>query len=325
MKKSDKYTNEGLFFNQLYCLLTLIIACTIDSSWGQTQKTIVTSIPPLHFLLQDIGGSLINSLPNEINTSSDFHHFQIKPSQIIKWSSADRILWLGPHWEPLLAKAFQKIDQDKLWIAGQTEGLNLLPIRNPPAPHKDTNYTEKDPHFWLSLENTRALALWLQDKLSTLLPKHSAYFEQRTQTFTKHLEQLQTQWLDKKNKPDVIYYYVAEHDAFQYLEPTLGLTLLGTLNTNHHTPISLGQLTSLQKSIQKKQIHCLVILSNQPQRWMLKLFSSKVHIVTTDPFGQNNSLRPNQWKNSYYLSFLTHTLEQLSTCINKATPQKNTS
>ena len=89
---------------------------------------------------------------------------------------------------------------------------------------------EIDPHLWQDVTNAQAYVEVIRDRLLQLDPEHAAGYAERTDSYLRELDELDTYVMDSvASIPKERRNLVTTHDAYGYLAARYGMTVAGTV------------------------------------------------------------------------------------------------
>lgn len=181
------------------------------------------------------------------------HHYQLRPADRLALSRADLVLWMGPAHEGFLGRVLPP--EERLLTAQSLPGLVLKPKRRPDG--DSVILGSVDAHAWLATRNAAVIALALAEALAGRDPAHAAAFRRNASAFAARLDALsRTQTTLFSRLPQRSY--LAYHDAYQYLEPALGLRFRGSLLSGDEDRPGAKHFLRLSTRIRQENLGCLL-------------------------------------------------------------------
>lgn len=181
------------------------------------------------------------------------HDYALRPSDRRALALADIVLRIGPAHDAFLNRALS--GRTGITVEAQSlTGMTLLRQRqrdgsaNPGA--------AVDAHVWLHPGNAAVIAQALAGVLAEADPAHAADYRRNARQFAQRLEAL-GQRLGKPASPGGRP-YVAYHDAYQYLEPSLGLRYRGSLTLDAESKPGARHFQLMVERIRTERISCLL-------------------------------------------------------------------
>jgi len=139
-----------------------------------------------------------------------------------------------------------------------------------------------NPHYWLSLENSKKIAINITKKLSEIDRNNKNFYSANLNKFfdeIKNLKQLSETIKNKKNKKIVI-----THPGFDYLAKEIGLEIIGYLKTEEGEGINPKEILNLAIKIKENNIKTLFVekgMIDQAIIQFAKIYN--LNIVELDP------------------------------------------
>lgn len=213
---------------------------------------IVTTIKPLTLIANAVTEGV--EQPEQLLPAGvSAHHYALKPSERVRLQQADLVVWVGSSHETFL--------QPLLHNRSHAISLETLPQGQRLAwRHLDTLQAQAhtlDSHLWLSPHNAILLAYKIAEVRGQQKPQFAARYQANAAAFAKNLnmavaeEHGRIAALPQRN-------YLAYHDAYQYLETSLGLHYRGSLNINPEQKAGIKHLLTLKNQVQQQGWHCLL-------------------------------------------------------------------
>lgn len=202
------------------------------------------------------------------------HHGSISPGDIKAIQDSKFVVWFG---EPLENNLAASLNSAPNAIAlFKFDAFNRHPLRD--IKGKPIAGT-LDPHIWLDPQNAKAITRALAVIHSHANPEYKKLYHANAQKFAQRLDKevLAT----KQSTASKILPYWAYHDAYQYMEDSLKLQLIGSLSTDHHLAPKASQLRWLNEQRPAKQM-CLVSPSAPAKGLLTKLQPVKSTVQAED-------------------------------------------
>ncbi|AZU63686.1 metal ABC transporter solute-binding protein, Zn/Mn family [Neobacillus mesonae] len=242
-----------LFILSFILPLSIILsACANEApSKNKSQLQIYTTVYPLQYFTEQIGGKYVN-----VNTiyppGSDEHTFEPSQKDMMKLADSDLFFYIGLGLEGFVEKAKETLKNEHVTLVPAAEKLQLP---------KDSSYEDPDheedpdhdhhgdinPHVWLDPVYSKEMAGVIRDHLIQKMPQQKDYFDQNYQKLAVDLDKLNQQFTDtiSKGKHKQI---IVTHAAFGYWEKRYGLeqiSISGLSTTNEPTQKGLEKIISL--------------------------------------------------------------------------------
>lgn len=214
---------------------------------------VLASIRPLALIAQAVAGDKAN-VQQLVPNGSSSHDYQLKPSDRQRLSRADIILWVGPAHEGFLQRSIAA-SRAVIVTAQKLPGIHLLAQRRP-----DGNATlpdTVDAHLWLDADNAVVIARALAEELAGREPAKAAVYRRNAAEFATHIALFKSRWAPRfQGLPSRSF--IAYHDAYQYLEPMLGLNYRGSLVTGAEGKPSAKHFLLVSQKIRQEGIACFL-------------------------------------------------------------------
>ncbi len=239
------------------------------------QKTqVAISNYPL-FLLSEV---VTKGAPSGIlllNVGDIGHHGGLSPSDMKTIKNSRYVVWFGDSLETNLTKTLAT-KNNTISLYG-LKGFNRQPRRDVQGkPIANT----LDPHIWLDPNNAKAITRALGAIYSRANPAYQQRYAANVQAFATQMDAAVAQ-VAKPAKSTKLRPYWAYHDAFQYIEPTLKLEMVGALTTDHHLPPKASQMRWLNNNRPQKTL-CVLLQTDSNQGVLNKLAPVKSSVQQED-------------------------------------------
>ena len=202
------------------------------------------------------------------------HHGSISPGDIKAIQNSKFVVWFG---EPLENNLATTLNSAPNAIAlFKFDAFTRHPLRD--VQGKAITGT-LDPHIWLDPENAKAITRALAVIHSHANPQYKKLYHANAQKFAQRMDRAVA--AANKNRPQQALPYWAYHDAYQYMEDSAKLRLIGSLSTDHHLAPKASQLRWLNEQRPAKQM-CLVSPSRPAKGLLAKLQPVKSTVQAED-------------------------------------------
>lgn len=252
---------------------TLILFSSIMMS--AHAATVSVSNYPLFLLSQAVteGAPSANQL---LQAGEVGHHGSISPGDIKAIQESTFVVWFGESLENNLASSLNTAPNAISLFA--FDAFNRHPLRDVKGkPIANT----LDPHIWLDPENAKAITRALAVIHSHANPQYKSLYQANAKKFAQRMDRT-VKVMQQGNQKT--YPYWAYHDAYQYIEASLGLQMIGSLSADHHLSPKASQLRWLNEQRPAKQM-CLVAQSNPAKGLLAKLQPVNTTVQAEDMSG----------------------------------------
>ena len=191
------------------------------------------------------------------------HHGSISPGDIKAIQDSTFVVWFGESLENNLAANLN--DAPNSIALFKFDAFNRHPLRD--IKGKPIAGT-LDPHIWLDPNNAKAITRALAVIHSHANPQYKKLYHANAQKFAQRMDAaVAGSNSSAKQKP---LPYWAYHDAYQYMENSINLQLIGSLSTDDHLAPKASQLRWLNEQRPANQM-CLVSPSAPAKGLLAKL------------------------------------------------------
>ncbi|MEK6220357.1 MAG: metal ABC transporter substrate-binding protein [Psychrobacter cryohalolentis] len=191
------------------------------------------------------------------------HHGSISPGDIKAIQDSTFVVWFGESLENNLAANLN--DAPNSIALFKFDAFNRHPLRD--IKGKPIAGT-LDPHIWLDPNNAKAITRALAVIHSHADPQYKELYHANAQKFAQRMDAaVAGSNSSAKQKP---LPYWAYHDAYQYMENSMNLQLIGSLSTDDHLAPKASQLRWLNEQRPAKKM-CLVSPSVPAKGLLAKL------------------------------------------------------
>ena len=208
-------------------ILSLIVLGLFSSAQA---ATLLASTHPLYLIAKAVTEG-IETPALLIPPEQDGHHLQLRPQDRQRIQQSDFVLWVGPSYESALTSLLK--DQPNAIALTDLTAFRRVSLRDVQG---RAIAGSTDPHLWLDPQNAVKIATVIATVRAIQFPAHAHQYRQNAQRFSQRMQLVIKQY---RSKPQS---YLAYHDAYQYLEKSLQLTLMGSLTADPELPPTASQL-----------------------------------------------------------------------------------
>ncbi|MGM8885118.1 metal ABC transporter solute-binding protein, Zn/Mn family [Psychrobacter sp. 1U2] len=262
----------------LKSLLASFLVAGLFSISAQAANTVSVSNYPL-FLLSEAVTAGAPSAKKLLNPGEVGHHGSISPKDIKAIQESTFVVWFGAPLENNLASTLDSAPNAISLFA--FDAFKRYPMRDVKG---ETIANTLDTHIWLDPQNAKAITRALAVIHSHADPKNKTLYHANAQKFAQRMDRAVAA---QKRSGQSVRAYWAYHDAYQYLEPSLNLQLVGSLSSDHHLAPKASQLRWLGEQRPNKRM-CLVTQSKPAKGLITKLQPVKTTIQLEDMSGSND-------------------------------------
>jgi zinc transport system substrate-binding protein len=235
--------------------LTIALAA-VAATPALAAPKVVASIKPLHSLAARITAG-ITSPAVLVGGVASPHSYSLKPSDMRTLEDADVVFWIGPAFETFLA---QPLASTRARIVALTDAQGVTLLRGRSGGLWDSSLQTKDagpdPHIWLDIANTKAIARAMADALSAADSANAGRYGANTKALAADLDaldaELRTRLAPARDRPFIVF-----HDATYYFESHYGLTGVGAVTLGPERPPGARRVEALRARIAQNDVACL--------------------------------------------------------------------
>lgn len=233
--------------SRLFCLVLLLLPASSVHA-----LELLASIRPLALIAAAVVDETVDLqqlLPNGVSG----HDYQLKPSDRQRLARADIILWGGPAHEAYLERSLRASQA----VVVNAQALPGLQRRSQRRLDGGRSSGALDPHLWLDPDNAVLIAHALAEVLARQTPAKARRYRQNAAAFATRIALLKAQQAPRfQGLPSRSF--IAYHDAYQYLEPLLGLNYRGAIVAGDEAKPSAKHFLLLSQKIRQEKIACLL-------------------------------------------------------------------
>ena len=236
------------------------------SGYAQKKISIVTSLPDLASIAQEVGGDKVEAT-SIAKGYQDPHFVDAKPSYMISLQKADLFIEMGLDleigWVPLLVDGARNpaIQPGGKGFLDASTGVPLLeiPSGDPTKLRAEGDiHVYGNPHYWLDPQRGKVIAKNIFDALVALRPENKDYFKKNLDAFDNKIDEKTAVWIAKL-APLKGTKIIAFHNSWPYLTERFGLQVQAFIEPKPGIPPTPKHLVSLIKLIQEQNIGSIII------------------------------------------------------------------
>ncbi|WP_042345121.1 metal ABC transporter solute-binding protein, Zn/Mn family [Bacillus massiliigorillae] len=271
---------KSIILSLILLFSVFLSACGNSEKTGEKKEankdgvsTIYTTVYPIQFLTEQIGGKYVN-VQSVYPPGSNEHTYEPSQKDMIDMSDADMLLYIGFNLEGFINKSksiFEKEDV-KVIPVGENSLADHEKEHKDEAIHESNNQEEHsdddghnhgdiDPHIWLNPEMMIHMAQEVKKELVSLNPQQEEYFEKNLETVTSKLEELDKQFKDtvdnSKKKPIIV-----SHSAYGYWEKRYGIEQIAVTGMANSSEPSQKELQKMMKLAKEHDIKYVLFEQN---------------------------------------------------------------
>lgn len=224
--------------SRLLKLVKVVVSCVLTAAMTAQAGMVSVSNYPLLLLSNAVTGESNPAQPL-LGVGDVGHHGELSPSAKKLVSDSDYVVWFGGALEQNLINTLK--DAPNAISLFDFNAFHRLPLRHIDGTAQPDSF---DAHIWLDPENAKAIVRALAVIHSHANPDQAAIYAKNAKDFETRMDDaVSSISLNGKTVP-----YWAYHDAFQYLESSVGLSFAGALTPDHHLSPKASQILHLSKT-----------------------------------------------------------------------------
>ncbi|BBJ28978.1 metal ABC transporter substrate-binding protein [Athalassotoga saccharophila] len=208
--------------------------------------TVVTTIPPLGYMVSTIGGSAVDVSVLE-KPGDNPHNFNLTPQQALFISKSEVFVDLGLEEDAWIGDRVRSINPS-LKVIDATKDLSQFLIGEPGA---------YNPHVWLDVKLYEMMAINVYSALVKFDPADQAIFSNNFSKFILSLDQLNDRIVKDlepiKGKP-----FIAQHPAWDYFARAYGLGTEYSLENDAGQSIGPKDYQAIIEAMKKYNIKSII-------------------------------------------------------------------
>lgn len=250
----------------------LLFACIyLLSCPAWSEMLVVTTIPPLKFILDEFAGDDIE-VRTLLSAQAEPHHHSMRVSEVILLEQADLVLWVGPQLETYLSNTIAKLNPEKVITASALPDI------------EKSVTTSGDSHIWLNPDHARVIASevagWIVAREPALQARILADSTRFNTALTTLAEELAVRLAPLKQLNILV-----DHNAFYHFFLYFGLNEAVSLKTKDGLAKSAGQL----RHVLDRAAHDCVIAEPHSSHHRMQHIAANANapLIVLDPLGGN--------------------------------------
>ncbi len=224
---------------------------------------VVTTIPDLKALTEEVGGNLVE-VESLARGTQNAHEIEIRPSLMLKLRRADIVVENGLELDSWADVAVQGANNPKIvrGAPGRVDVSRGIQVLDVPATRVDRSMGDVhplgNPHYSLDPGMAPIITQNIVDGLARFAPEHRATFEKNRQAFLARLDEAMARWtraLEPFKGAKVVVY----HPQWIYILSRFGLSQAATLEDRPGIPASPAHLTKVIRQMKEERIKMIIV------------------------------------------------------------------
>jgi zinc/manganese transport system substrate-binding protein len=224
---------------------------------------VVTTIPDLKALTEEVGGNLVE-VESLARGTQNAHELEIRPSLMLKLRRADLLIENGLELDSWAEVAVQGANNPNI-VRGAPARIDAsrgVQVPGVPATRVDRSMGDVhplgNPHYSLDPGMAPIITQNIVDGLARFAPDHRAAFEKNRQAFLARLDDAMARWtrtLEPVKGAKVVVY----HPQWIYVLNRFGLVQAATLEDRPGIPASPAHVTRVIRQMKEERIKVLIV------------------------------------------------------------------
>lgn len=311
-----------IFLSLLLPLSLVLSACAKEeqSPKDKDQLTIFTTVFPLQYFAERIGGKYVN-VDTIYPPGADEHTFEPSQKDMMKLADSDLFFYIGLGLEGFVDSAKKTLKNENVTLVATADNLDLTEEEHHEEEeehHEEDNGEEHahdvNPHVWLDPLYSKDMALVMKDALIKKMPENKTIFEENFQQLATELEALNREYKETISKAKHKQIIVT-HAAFGYWEHRYGIeqiSISGISTSNEPSQRELEKIISLadQKEMQ------YILFEQNVQSKLAEIVQKEIGARALPIHNLAILTKENISNKETYFSLMKQNLESLNTALN---------
>lgn len=248
----------------LILVATLAVIGPLLSAASAADKIrVVTTIPDLKALTEEVGGNLVE-VESLARGTQNAHELEIRPSLMLKLRRADILIENGLELDSWAEVAVQGANNPKIvrGAPGRVDVSRGIPVLDVPATRVDRSMGDVhplgNPHYSMDPGMAPIITQNIVDGLARHAPEQRAAFEKNRQAFLARLDEAMARWtraMEPLKGAKVVVY----HPQWIYVLNRFGLNQAATLEDRPGIPASPAHLTRVIRQMKEERIKVIIV------------------------------------------------------------------
>jgi ABC-type Zn uptake system ZnuABC Zn-binding protein ZnuA len=244
-------------------LALALVALSVSTAAGADKIRVVTTIPDLKALTEEVGGKLVD-VDALARGMQNAHELEIRPSLMLKLRRADLLIENGLDLDSWADVAVQGANNPNIvrGAPGRIDVSRGVQVLEVPSTRVDRSMGDVhplgNPHYSLDPGTAPIVTQNIVDALARVAPDRRAELERNRQSFLSRLDEAMTRWTRAmgplKGAKVVVY-----HPQWIYLLNRFGLVQAATVEDRPGIPASPAHVTRIIRQMKDEQIKVLIV------------------------------------------------------------------
>ena len=243
--------------------LCALIAPLVLAVSAADKIRVVTTIPDLKALTEEVGGKLVD-VESLARGTQNAHELEVRPSLMLKLRRADVLIENGLELDSWAEVAVQGANNSKVvrGAPGRVDVSRGIQVLDVPGTRVDRSMGDVhplgNPHYSLDPGMAPIITQNIADGLARFAPEHRATFEKNRQAFLARLDEAMARWT-KAMEPLKGAKVVVYHPQWIYILHRFGLNQAAALEDRPGIPASPAHLTRVIRQMKEERIKVIIV------------------------------------------------------------------
>jgi zinc/manganese transport system substrate-binding protein len=244
-------------------LALALVTLSVSTAAGADKIRVVTTIPDLKALTEEVGGKLVD-VDALARGTQNAHELEVRPSLMLKLRRADILIENGLDLDAWADVAVQGANNPNIvrGAPGRIDVSRGVQVLEVPSTRVDRSMGDVhplgNPHYSLDPGMAPIVTQNIVDALARVAPDRRAELERNRQSFLSRLDEAMTRWtraMEPLKGAKVVVY----HPQWIYLLTRFGLVQAATLEDRPGIPASPAHLSRVIRQMRDEQIKVLIV------------------------------------------------------------------
>ncbi len=267
-----------LFLNLFLALSFFVLI--LPNLFASNKTKIITTVFPLKEFAEAVCGDR-GEVTLLLPPGAEIHTWRPRPSDIIKLSSADILIYVGRDLEPWLHDMLKSVKSTKLRVLEASQEISL--IGEEPHEHQHAHEHEAvDPHIWLDFEIDQIIIDKIVVVLSEVDAEGASIFRRNAGLYKEKLKMLDKKYKEELKRCAHRAFILGGHSAFGYLARRYDLhqiSLYGLSPDSEPTPKQLIDVVGQAEEHEIKVIFFEITVSDKLAKVIAKEVGARILVL----------------------------------------------
>jgi len=262
MRKQKKIASLAkiVLLNQVLLFLFSILGKSV----GEAKKIkVVSPICTFADIAKNIGGDRVDVI-NLSDGLNDPHFVEPRPSMIIHMINAEVVIPIGLRLDMWFFSLIEKSANPKIFEGSSGfirtyEGVRILevPEYKIGQPRIGDIHPEGNPHYWLSPDNAKIIAMNITKKLSEIYPEEKGYFMKNAEIFIGKIDEAEEDLKKEFSRFEGVK-AIQYHKTFTYFADFFKIKIVGELEPYPGIPPTPSHISQLAEKMKKERVEIII-------------------------------------------------------------------